>query len=120
LPILDALRSRGEFQYCHCRAVCSQPMQTGRCRRRLLDAFSIFRQLDVQLARRRPFRAWAYFHSGCWWLERLLSWALLGRGLNGTRRAPPLSYSLVAWSRVASVCLPLAHSDTLNQCLLLG
>jgi hypothetical protein len=21
----------------------------------------------------RPFRAWAYFHSGCWWWERLLS-----------------------------------------------
>jgi hypothetical protein len=38
----------------------------------------------------RLFRAWAYFHSGCWWLERLLSWALLGRGLNGTRTAPLL------------------------------
>ena len=25
-----------------------------------------------------------YFHSGCWWLGRLLSWALLGRALNGT------------------------------------
>jgi hypothetical protein len=23
-------------------------------------------------------------HSGCWWLGRLLSWALLGRILNGT------------------------------------
>src|SRR6516162_10021159 len=39
----------------------------------------------------RPFRVWAYSHSGCWWLERLLSWALLGRGLNGTRPVPPLT-----------------------------
>src|SRR5215831_11927840 len=30
----------------------------------------------------RPFQAWAYFHSGCWSLERLPSWALLDRGLN--------------------------------------
>ena len=32
----------------------------------------------------RPFRAWEYFHSGCWWLERLLSLALVDQGLNGT------------------------------------
>src|SRR5208337_5525263 len=25
-----------------------------------------------------------YFHSGCWWLGRLLFWALLGRSLNST------------------------------------
>jgi hypothetical protein len=36
------------------------------------------------LALERPFRAWGCFHSGCWWLERLPSWALLGRRLNGT------------------------------------
>src|SRR5262245_36211202 len=28
--------------------------------------------------------AWGCFHSGCWWSGRLLSWALLGRILNGT------------------------------------
>ena len=32
----------------------------------------------------RRFRAWGCFHSGCWWLGRLLSWALPGRILNGT------------------------------------
>jgi hypothetical protein len=31
-----------------------------------------------------------YFHSGCWWLERLLSWALLDRGFNGRNKL--LSY----------------------------
>src|SRR5262249_27020281 len=30
----------------------------------------------------RQYRAWAYFHSGCWWLEQLLSWARLGRRLD--------------------------------------
>ena len=34
------------------------------------------------------FRAWAYFHSGCWWLGRLLSWAPLGPILNGTDEQP--------------------------------
>src|SRR5262249_41875934 len=32
----------------------------------------------------RRFRAWGCFHSGCWWVRRLLSWVLLGRSLNGT------------------------------------
>src|SRR5258706_3825954 len=32
----------------------------------------------------RRFQAWGCFHSGCWWLGRLLSWALLGRSLNST------------------------------------
>src|SRR5215472_6066248 len=39
--------------------------------------------------------AWAYFHSGCSWLERSPSWALLDRVFNGTRTAPPLSYFVV-------------------------
>jgi hypothetical protein len=41
----------------------------------------------------RTFRAWGSFHSGCWWLGRLLSWALLGRILNGTDEPPPRSCS---------------------------
>src|SRR5262245_34416183 len=32
----------------------------------------------------RRFLAWGCFHSGCWWSGQLLSWALLGRILNGT------------------------------------
>src|SRR5262245_6778221 len=31
----------------------------------------------------RQFRVLECFRSGCWWLERLLSWALLDRRLNG-------------------------------------
>ena len=32
----------------------------------------------------RRFRAWVCFHYGCWWLGRLLSWALLAQILDGT------------------------------------
>jgi len=55
-------------------------------------------------------------------LGRLLSWALLGRGLNGTRTAQPLSYWLFAWPRVASLCPLLAqseHHDPAKPCPLL-
>jgi hypothetical protein len=48
-------------------------------------------------------------------LERLLSWALLGRGSNGTRTAPPLSYSLLAWPRAAPGCPLSGVKRTSNE-----
>ena len=36
----------------------------------------------------RRSRAWGCFHYGCWWLGRLLSWALLAQVSNGTDEQP--------------------------------
>ena len=47
----------------------------------------------------RRSQAWGCFRSGCWWLERLLSWALLGLRLNGADE--PVSAAQQLCSKIA-------------------
>ena len=61
----------------------------------------------------RRSRAWGCFHYGCWWLGRLLSWALLGQVLNGTDK--PSFRAVARWQKVAViVALRIAKHSASN------